>query len=114
MSFGFEIYDANGRLTLSSESVAWVLIDTFDVQRVNGNGSRSYSTMPNDLTLAAELIAFNTGSLLASGGSGICQLTLNQTNKTLTWQWLADYYGLGNRANNAFNYERATINVYGR
>jgi len=79
MSFGFQIFDSNGNLTLNGERQGFVLIDIIRVSP-NDSGSRSYNDIgglslittqsPQEppITTRAALLAFNVVNVSASAG----------------------------------------------
>jgi len=53
MSFGFELFDSGGNKTLSSDSIAHLLIDTFEVSHPN-SGTKEYTNIPGGMVLVAD------------------------------------------------------------
>lgn len=112
MSFGFEVFRADGSLMLGSDSIAYLVIDSIQVSHPN-SGSRVYSDLPGGMTLEAQAISSDAVFPASHSGPGEFlefaegKLVVTVSGGVVSWQWQ-------DNGNGKYNYKSATILVFGR
>lgn len=107
MSFGFEIYGPTGALMFGTGSVAFFLVDVFEITLAGGGGLKTYSALPSNAVVKVDWVSYNYSIDLTSTGlnrkAGYPWVSVS--GKTVEWGW-SDPTG------NGYNTDRAIVRVF--
>lgn len=108
MSYGFQFFNSDSSLSLSSDSIAYIMIDSFTVSRPSAS-TKSYPGLHSGAVIIASFVPMYDSSFFTTGETGLPNgsFWVSSSGSSITWGWSPGQTGI-------YPYNTSLVYVYAR